>query len=104
MKPAILISAMAITTMIIRMLPFIIFRKKTPKYISYLGKVLPSAIIGMLVIYCLKDVNLFGSSHGIPEFASALFVVLIQILKRNSLISILSGTVFYMLLIQFFFK
>ena len=100
MKLAILIAAMSVVTMLIRFLPFLIFRKKTPKYISYLGKVLPPAIIGMLVIYCFKDVNPTAYPFGIPELIAAACVVIAQIWKRNSLISILAGTAIYMVLIQ----
>ena len=103
MNSAILVATMAIVTMLLRFLPFIVFRKETPEYISYLGKVLPPAIIGMLVIYCLKDVNMLSSPFGIPELIAALCVVGMQIWKRNSLVSILSGTVIYMVLVQSIF-
>jgi branched-subunit amino acid transport protein AzlD len=103
MNAAVLIAVMAIVTMILRFLPFIVFNKNTPAYISYLGKVLPAALIGMLVIYCLKDVSVLESPHGIPELIAALSVVVLQAWKRNSLISILSGTVIYMLLVQLVF-
>ena len=100
MNAAILIAVMAIVTMLLRFLPFIVFNKNTPAYISYLGKVLPAALIGMLVVYCLKDVSVIDPPHGIPELIAALSVVVLQAWKRNSLISILSGTVIYMLLVQ----
>ena len=103
MKPAILIAVMAVVTMLLRFLPFLIFRKQTPPYITYLGKVLPSAIIGMLVIYCLKDVSLTSHPHGLPELIAAACVVGLQVWKRNSLLSILAGTAVYMFLIQFAF-
>ena len=103
MNAAVLIAVMAVVTMILRFLPFIVFNKNTPACISYLGKVLPAALIGMLVIYCLKDVSVLESPHGIPELIAALSVVMLQVLKRNSLISILSGTVIYMLLEQLVF-
>lgn len=103
MNAAVLIAVMAIVTIILRFLPFIVFNKNTPAYISYLGKVLPAALIGMLVIYCLKDVSVLESPHGIPELIAALSVVVLQAWKRNSLISILSGTVIYMLLVQLVF-
>ena len=103
MNAAVLIAVMAIVTMILRFLPFILFNKNTPAYISYLGKVLPAALIGMLVIYCLKDVSVLESPHGIPELIASLSVVVLQAWKRNSLISILSGTVIYMLLVQLVF-
>ena len=103
MNAAILIAVMAIVTMLLRFLPFIVFNKNTPAYISYLGKVLPAALIGMLVIYCLKDVSVLKSPHGIPELIAALSVVVFQAWKSKSLISILSGTMIYMLLVQLVF-
>ena len=103
MNAAILIAVMAIFTMLLRFLPFIIFRKDTPEYISYLGQVLPAALIGMLVIYCLKDTSFMEAPHGLPELISAGIVVALQAWKRNSLLSILTGTVIYMLLVQLIF-
>ena len=100
MKSAVLIGVMALVTIFLRFLPFLVFRKRTPKYISYLGKVLPPAIIGMLVIYCLKDMTPRAPPFGIPELIAAACVVGLQVWKRNSLISILAGTVIYMVLIQ----
>ena len=103
MKTAILVAAMALMTVLLRFLPFLVFRKETPPYIAYLGKVLPAAIIGMLVIYCLKDVRWTAAPFGLPELIAAACVVGLQIWKRNSLVSILSGTVIYMVLIQLVF-
>ena len=91
---------MALVTALIRALPFLIFRKQTPRYISYLGKVLPSAIIGMLVVYCLKDVTLAARPYGLPELIALACVTAAQAWKRNAIISILSGTAIYMVLIQ----
>ena len=92
-------------TMLTRFLPFILFPagKPTPKYVQYLGKVLPSAVFGLLVIYCLKDVNIFSASHGIPEFISIVVVVGLHIWKRQMLLSIAGGTICYMLLVQLVF-
>ena len=100
MNAAVLIAVMAIVTLLLRFLPFIIFTKNTPEYISYLGRVLPAALIGMLVIYCLKDVNPVVSPHGIPELISAASVIALQVWRRNSLVSILGGTIIYMVLVQ----
>ena len=100
MKSAILIAAMSVTTILLRFLPFLVFGKTTPKYVTYLGKVLPPAIIGLLVIYCLKDVRFTVHPFGIPELIAAASVVVVQVWKRNSLISILTGTVLYMLLLR----
>ena len=100
MREAVLVAVMAGVTILLRALPFLLFRNRTPRYIEYLGKVLPPAIIGMLVIYCLKDVTLRSAPYGLPELISAAAVVGLQAWKRNSLVSILGGTVLYMVLIQ----
>ena len=91
-------------TMVTRFLSFLIFPegKEPPEFIQYLGKVLPYAVIGLLVIYCLKDVPGSGT-YGIPEFLAIVFIVLLHRWKKNILLSIGGGTVFYMLLVQFVF-
>lgn len=101
-ESVILIIVMAITTFITRVIPFIIFPsgKKRPEIIAYLGKVLPYAIIGMLIIYCLKSVSVTGNPYGLPEFIAILFVILVHIWKHNLLLSIGGGTILYMILIQ----
>ena len=103
MNAVALIAAMALVTAMLRFLPFLVFRKRTPAYIVYLGSVLPAALIGMLVVYCLKDVQITSAPHGLPELLAAATVVLLQAWKRNSLLSILAGTLLYMLLTQFVF-
>lgn len=92
-------------TALTRFLPFLLFPagRPTPKYIRYLGTVLPSAVFGLLVVYCLKNVSLFTGSHGIPELISIALVVVLHVWKRQMLLSIAGGTVFYMLLVQFVF-
>ena len=100
MKEGIIVAIMAVVTILLRFLPFIVFRKQTPPFVAYLGKVLPAAIIGMLVIYCLKDTAITGFPFGLPELISIAAVVLMQIWKRNSILSILTGTVMYMILIR----
>ena len=100
---ALLVAVMAVVTALLRFLPFLVFRHKVPSYVMYLGEVLPAAIIGMLVIYCLKDVTLSRAPFGAPELLAGLAVVGLQAWKRNSLISILGGTVLYMLLVQLVF-
>lgn len=100
MRAALLIATMSIVTIGLRALPFLAFKSRTPPYVAYLGRVLPPAIIGMLVIYCLKDVSLLSPPFAIPEFLAVACVVAAQAWKRNSLLSILSGTVVYMVLIQ----
>lgn len=96
------IGVMCVITMIIKFLPFVIFSggKETPAVISYLGKVLPPAMIAMLVVYCLKGVSITEAPHGLPELISLTAVVLLHLWKRNTLISIIGGTACYMLLIQ----
>ena len=94
-----------LVTMATRFLPFLLFggKRKTPAIIAYLGKVLPCAIMGMLVIYCLKDVRPWQYPYGIPELLGIALVAVLHIWKRNSLLSIGAGTVFYMLLVQLVF-
>lgn len=88
-------------TMITRFLPFILFPegKKIPTYITYLGTVLPYAVIGMLVVYCLKDAA-FSAYHGLPEFISIVVIVILHRWKKNTLLSIALGTILYMTLVQ----
>ena len=99
------IAVIALGTMLTRFLPFLLFPagRPTPKYIRYLGKYLPAAVFGLLVIYCLKDVNLLSGSHGIPELISIAVVVALHLWKRQMLLSIAGGTVCYMLLVQLVF-
>ena len=97
-----IILVVAVTTFVTRLIPFVVFPKgkEIPKVIQYLGKVLPPAVIGMLVIYCLKGVKLTTSPFGLPELIAGLVVVLLHIWKRNNLLSIGVGTVLYMVLLQ----
>lgn len=99
------ICVVILATVLTRSLPFILFpqNKPTPKFIRYLGIVLPSAVLGMLVIYCLKEVNVLTGNHGIPEFLAIGVVVVLHFWKRQMLLSIAGGTVVYMLLVQFVF-
>ncbi|MBP3361657.1 MAG: branched-chain amino acid transporter permease [Clostridia bacterium] len=99
------IAMVILGTVLTRFLPFIIFKsgKPTPACIKYLGAVLPSAVFGMLVIYCLKDTSFLGGSHGLPELISIALVVLLHMWKRQMLFSIAGGTVCYMLLVQLVF-
>ena len=102
-RAALLIAVMAGVTALLRFLPFAVFRKRVPAYVSFLGNALPPAVIGMLVIYCFKDVNLQAPPFGAPEILAGLLVAALQLWKRNALISILGGTAAYMLLTQFVF-
>ena len=96
---------MALITAGLRFLPFLIFgeNRKTPPLVAYLGQVLPFAIMGMLVVYCLKDVSFTAAPFGITEIVGCAAVTLLHIWKRNTLLSIGAGTLCYMLLIQFVF-
>lgn len=97
-----IIVLVALTTFATRVTPFLVFPKgkEIPKTIQYLGKVLTPAIIGMLVIYCLKNISILSAPHGIPELISVAVVAVLHIWKRNNLLSIGVGTVLYMVLIQ----
>ena len=100
-----MIAVAAVITAGLRFAPFLIFGRgrKTPELITYLGKVLPCAIMGMLVVYCMKDVSFTSAPFGVPEFLGCLIVALLHIWKRNTLLSIGVGTVSYMLMVQFIF-
>ena len=91
----------ALATILTRFLPFIIFKDgKTPKYIQYLGKAPPAAIFAMLVVYCLKDVNVIKGNHGIPELVALITTAGLHLLKRNMFISIIGGTLLYILIVN----
>ena len=92
-------------TMLTRFLPFLLFPadKPTPKYVQYLGNVLPAAVFGLLIVYCLKNVSLFSGSHGLLELIAIAVVVGLHYWKRQMLLSIAGGTICYMLLVQFVF-
>ena len=103
MHAVLIILTAAIVTLLIRALPFILFSKHTPDSILYLGKVLPYAIIPMLVVYCLKSVSVLKAPYGIPELIALIVVVCIHKWKHSTLLSILLGTITYMFLIQTMF-
>lgn len=92
----------ALATMATRFIPFMVFneKRKTPEFIEYIGKYLPLAVFSMLIVYCLKDVNLFAGTHGVPEAVAIVCTILIHLWRKNMLISIASGTVIYMILIR----
>lgn len=100
-----IVAVVALVTVFLRFLPFLIFgeNRKTPAIITYLGARLPFAIMGMLVVYCLKDVTLTAAPFGIPEAIGCAVVALLHIWKRSTLLSIGAGTVCYMLLVQLVF-
>lgn len=96
------IAMVVLGTMLTRFLPFLLFPagRPTPPYIQYLGRVLPGAVFGLLVIYCLRNVSLFAGSRGIPEFLAIALVAGLHLWKRQMLLSIAGGTICYMLLVQ----
>jgi branched-subunit amino acid transport protein AzlD len=102
----IIVGMVTLGTMLTRFLPFAVFRKAAAEhsYIAYLGKVLPYAAVGLLVVYCLKGVSLVHPSYGIPEAISIAVIALLHYWKGNSLLSIGAGTVLYMVLVQLVFK
>ena len=101
----IMIIAVALGTMFTRFTPFILFpeNKKPPEVITYLGRVLPPAMMGLLCVYCLKGVSFISGSHGIPEAIAIAFIVLLHKWKNNVLLSIAGGTAVYMVLVQMVF-
>lgn len=96
------IAVVAVCTLITRCIPFLVFGRKNevPGIVAYLGKVLPAAIMAALVVYCLKNINLMTSPHGLPELISVTVVTVLHLWKRNTLLSIAGGTVCYMMLIR----
>lgn len=92
-------------TMLMRFIPFFVFPagKPTPKYITYLGKVLPGAIFAMLVVYCLKDTTPLSYPFGIPELIGVAVTAALHLWKRQMMLSMAGGTLVYMLLVQLVF-
>ena len=99
------IGVVTLGTALLRFLPFLVFPagKPTPRYIHYLGKVLPSAVFGLLIVYCLKDVRLLSGSHGLPEAIAIALVIGLHRWKHQILLSVAGGTLCYMLLVQLVF-
>ena len=95
-----LIAVMAAVTLLIRFLPFLLFSKRTPRLLLYLGQVLPYAIMAMLAVYCLRSTDFMGPGHGVAETVSVLLVVVLHKWRHNTLLSILGGTLCYMLFVQ----
>lgn len=100
-----IVAVMAAVTFALRAIPFLVFGsgKKAHPAVIYLGKVLPYAIIGMLVVYCLKSTTFLQAPYGIPEIIACALVVGLHAWKRNTLLSVGAGTVCYMLLVQLVF-
>ena len=95
----------ALVTALTRFLPFLLFggKRQVPGIITYLGKTLPYASIAMLVVFCLKDTDIISFPHGLPELIAGALTVVSYAIKRNTLLSILAGTLAYMMLVQFVF-
>lgn len=104
-QSVIIFVSVALGTLLTRLLPFLIFRegKRPPEFVRYLGKMLPPAMMALLVVYCLRNVNVFSFPNGLPELISIVVIVILHKWKSNVLLSIASGTVSYMLLVQFVF-
>ena len=104
-RSLVIILLVALTTLATRAIPFILFPegKEIPKAVQYLGKVLPPAVIGMLVVYCFKSMDITSAPFGIPEIIAGVVVALLHVWKRNNLLSIGVGTVLYMSLVQYVF-
>ena len=101
---AALVAVIAAVTIALRFAPFLLLRgRETPKFIAYLGRVLPYAIMGMLVVYCLRGVALTAVSGWLPQLIAVTVVAVLHIWKRNTLLSIIAGTAVYMVLVQVVF-
>ncbi len=99
------ILAITLGAMATRFTPFVLFpeSKQPPEVISYLGRVLPPAMMGLLVVYCLKGVSITLNPYGLPELIAIGVIVLLHVWRKNVLLSIAGGTIIYMLLVQFVF-
>lgn len=92
-----------LATVTARFLPFAVFSgkgRRPPQFVHYLGRVLPAATFGMLIVYCLKDVSLFSGSRGAPECIAILVTVALHKWKHQTLLSVAGGTLCYVLLVQ----
>lgn len=99
---AAIIAVVSLCTVLLRAFPFLVFggKKETPKTVQYLGDVLPASIMAVLVVYCLRGIDFMQVSHWLPEILASLLVAGLHIWKKNILLSIGFGTVFYMVLVQ----
>lgn len=104
-QTAVVVALMALTTLFTRALPFAVFPvgRPTPRYVVYLGRVLPFAITSMLIVFCLKNVSVLAWPHGIPELIAIVVVAALFLLFKNSLVAIAAGTILYMFLVQVVF-
>lgn len=99
------IGFMAVGVILTRLLPFLFFpsKERTPHFVRFLGKYLASAVFGMLIVYCLKDISLLNGNHGIPQIIGILACVLLHLWRKNMLITIAGGTFVYMLILRYLF-
>lgn len=99
------IAIMGVSVMATRFVPFLLFpsREHTPRFVLFLGRYLPSAVFGMLVVYCLKDVSFLSGWHGLPQLIGIVLTAALHLWKNNLLLSIAGGTVGYMLIVQTIF-
>lgn len=97
---------MGLSVMLTRFIPFILFptEKHTPRFVLFLGKYLPSAVFGMLVVYCLKDIKFADSTNGLPELIGIAITSMIHFWRKNMMLSIAGGTIAYMIMVQLIFK
>ena len=104
-RAILLVAVVALVTALLRLLPFAVFsgRRRTPDYVLYLGRVLPYAVMAMLVIYCYKGTSFLVYPYGLPQMIAGIFTAALHIWRRSTLLSIACGTVVYMLLVQFVF-
>ena len=105
MHGVLIVAVISLVTIGLRFLPFLIFngKRSTPEFVTYLGRILPYAIVGMLVVYCLKGISITAAPYGLPEFIACVAVVLLHLWQRNTVISIVGGTGCYMFLAQVVF-
>lgn len=105
-RSLLLIAVMAVVTAFTRFLPFMAFPegRKKPKVITYLGSVLPYAVIGMLVVYCFKGASVLEYPYCLPELLASALVVALHVWRRNTLLSVFGGVIFYMILVQLVFR
>ena len=99
-----IVIVISLTTIAIRFLPFVLFKNRTPSFVMYLGKVLPMCAMAMLVVYCLRNVSFNAPPHALPELIAVSVTVGLHLWRRSTLLSILGGTVCYMVLIQTVFS
>ena len=101
---ALSILVIAAVTLIIRSLPFVAFggKKRVPDIVNYLGKYLVPTIIIILVVFCVKDTHFLKYPYGLPELISIVFIVIMQSWRKGTILSVISGTALYMILLRLF--